>query len=274
MNEYPGIYQRSAASVPREYHPAYRRLPDYDTDSIAFLSRAVSYVPVWRLGQAIVFKRVFDIVFSAVSMVLLSPILIIAAILIKIESRGPVFFSQERIGLNRRRSGERRRMQGNVRHNRRRPRDRRRNLHPGKPFQIYKLRTMRIDAEKNGPTLASKDDPRITRIGKFMRKTRIDEIPQFLNVIKGDMSIIGPRPERSFFINMVRQDVPEFIHRLMVKPGITGLAQVEAGYTQTVDMMKEKLFYDLRYIVNLSIAQEIQILVKTVFVVVTGKGAC
>ena len=139
---------------------------------------------------------------------------------------------------------------------------------------IYKFRTMVQDAEKGGPKLACENDPRITRVGRFMRKTRIDEIPQFINVIRGDMSFIGPRPERSFYINQVKREVPEFTMRLMVKPGITGLAQVENGYTKTIGEMKGKLFYDLKYIANLSLTQEIRILFKTVYVVVTGKGAC
>jgi lipopolysaccharide/colanic/teichoic acid biosynthesis glycosyltransferase len=133
---------------------------------------------------------------------------------------------------------------------------------------------MKTDAEVSGPALACEDDPRITRVGWFLRKTRIDEIPQFLNVIKGEMSIIGPRPERSFYINQIKQDLPEFPLRLVVKPGITGLAQVEDGYTQTLDRMKDKLFYDLKYIAELSVFQELKILFKTVSVVFTGKGAC
>ena len=130
------------------------------------------------------------------------------------------------------------------------------------------------DAEKYGPVLATDDDPRITRMGRIFRKARIDEIPQFINVLKGDMSIIGPRPERSFFINQMKGEVPDFPTRLLVKPGITGLAQVENGYTQTLERMKEKLFYDLKYISELSVFEEIKILFRTVYVVATGKGAC
>jgi lipopolysaccharide/colanic/teichoic acid biosynthesis glycosyltransferase len=130
------------------------------------------------------------------------------------------------------------------------------------------------DAEKCGPALACENDPRVTRVGRLFRKMRIDEIPQFLNVLRGEMSIIGPRPERSFYINQVRGEVPEFTIRLSVKPGITGLAQVENGYTQTIERMKEKLFYDLKYINEISAFQEIKILIKTVYVVATGKGAC
>ena len=218
-------------------------------------------------------KRVFDIIFAAIALLALSPVLLVAAALVMLESRGPAFFSQERIGLNRRRADRRRSIDG-IGTDRRSGRDRRTNIHAGRPFRIYKLRTMRCDAEKDGPTLACTNDPRITRIGTLLRKTRVDEIPQFINVIKGDMSIIGPRPERSFFINKIKQELPDFPMRLLVKPGITGLAQVENGYTQTIDEMKKKLFYDLLYISKSSLAQELKILCKTVFVVFTGKGAC
>ncbi|UCF05317.1 MAG: sugar transferase [bacterium] len=274
MKEIPGPFHRATTSISTYTGSVYRRAPEHEMDGISFLSRAVSYVPEWRIGQAILVKRAFDIVFGSIALVLLSPVLAIAAILIKMESRGPVMFVQERIGINRRRRAERREVAVSVPEERRKRRERRRNIHPGKPFKIYKLRTMRIDAEMDGPVLAQEDDPRITCIGRIMRKSRVDEIPQFINVIKGDMSIVGPRPERSFFINVVRKELPEFILRLMVKPGITGLAQVESGYTQTIDKMREKLFYDLRYIVNLSIIQEFKILLKTVTVVFTGKGAC
>ena len=130
------------------------------------------------------------------------------------------------------------------------------------------------NASKLGPNLTAKNDPRITVVGQLLRWLKIDEIPQLINVLKGDMSIIGPRPERSFFINQIKHEVPQFPLRLRVKPGITGLAQVEHGYTQTLDLMKDKLFYDLKYILELSVVQELLILVKTFGVVLTGKGAC
>lgn len=220
-------------------------------------------------------KRIFDIVCASIALLLLSPVILAAAVLIKIESNGPVFFMQERIGINRRRGDRRGNPAGDgLPSCERRRSDRRKEINAGKPFSIYKLRTMRTDAEKEGPALSCKGDPRITRVGSFMRRARIDEIPQFINVIRGDMSIIGPRPERSFYINMVRQDIPEFPLRLRVKPGITGLAQVENGYANTVDEMADKLFYDLKYISEFSLLQELKILFKTVFVVVSGKGAC
>jgi lipopolysaccharide/colanic/teichoic acid biosynthesis glycosyltransferase len=218
-------------------------------------------------------KRVFDIFAASLALLILSPVFLIAALLIKLETGGSVFFAQERIGINRRRI-DRRGSRREISSDRRRRGERRRNIHAGQPFHIYKFRTMVEDAEKFGPVLASDNDPRITRVGRLFRKARIDEIPQFINVLKGNMSIIGPRPERSFFINQVRREVPDFAVRLSVKPGITGLAQVENGYTQTLERMKEKLFYDLKYINELSLLQEIKILFKTVFVVATGKGAC
>jgi lipopolysaccharide/colanic/teichoic acid biosynthesis glycosyltransferase len=242
-------------------------------EDIASQADVIQYAVTRKIDSAIGGKRVFDICVSSIALVLLSPLIICVALAIKLDSRGPVFFEQERIGLNRRRGN---RFGGN--------RDasadpfggleRRKSINPGRPFRIYKFRTMVRGAERGVPTLACENDPRITRIGRLLRKTRIDEIPQFINVIRGDMSIIGPRPERSFFINQVKSEMPEFTMRLMVKPGITGLAQVEHGYTQTVGEMKNKLFYDLKYIANLSLTQEIKILLKTFYVVITGKGAC
>jgi lipopolysaccharide/colanic/teichoic acid biosynthesis glycosyltransferase len=220
-------------------------------------------------------KRAFDVMFAGAAVVMLSPLIFLISVLIKLESPGAAFYKQERIGLNRRRNDRRRPSSPDYAGpERRRSNDRRKSIHAGRPFHIYKLRTMRADAESNGPCLSKKKDPRITRVGRLLRRTRIDEIPQFINVLKGEMSIVGPRPERSFFINQVRRDVPEFPLRLRVKPGITGLAQVENGYTETVEEMTGKLYYDLKYISRLSLLQEFKILYKTVSVVITGKGAC
>ena len=221
-------------------------------------------------------RRLLDVFISVIALVLLSPVLAIAAVLIKLESRGPVFYKQERIGLNRR-TGDRRTSSRvsaeNMRNDRRTGRDRRRKSEAGKPFTMYKLRTMKTDAEKNGPVLASRNDDRITRVGRILRKTRIDEMPQFINVIRGDMTLIGPRPERSFYIRALSRDVPQFRLRLKTKPGITGLAQVESGYAETFEAMKTKLIYDLRYIVRKSIFQDLLIVLKTIFVVISGRGA-
>jgi lipopolysaccharide/colanic/teichoic acid biosynthesis glycosyltransferase len=242
-------------------------------EDLAGQAVALKYTPVRRIRAAILAKRVFDICVASLALVLLSPVFVLVALAIKLDSRGPIFFMQERIGINRRREDRRHRIVPPP-PDPARESDRRRFINPGRPFRIYKFRTMVQDAEKGVPTLACENDPRITRVGRFMRKTRVDEIPQFMNVIMGDMSIIGPRPERSFFINEVKREVPEFTMRLMVKPGITGLAQVEHGYTKNIGEMKGKLFYDLKYIADLSLMQEIRILFKTFYVVVTGKGAC
>ncbi|PEE40528.1 sugar transferase [Bacillus pseudomycoides] len=185
-------------------------------------------------------KRFVDFVFSFFMLLLLSPILVLFCILIPIESTGSPFFYQRRLGKN------------------------------GKDFKLIKLRSMFLDAEKNGPQWASKEDPRVTRIGAFIRKTRIDEIPQVINVLKGDMSLIGPRPEREYFYKRFDKSLPNFKHRLLVTPGITGLAQVNGGYDLTPE---EKLTFDLYYIQHRSFAMEIKILCRTLAIVFTGNGA-
>jgi lipopolysaccharide/colanic/teichoic acid biosynthesis glycosyltransferase len=254
-------------------HSRYGACPELPVEDIAIQAVALQYTAAERIDSAIVEKRVFDIFVASIAIAIATPIMLLAAVAIKLDSPGPIFFMQERIGLNRRRN-ERRAWKESAVEVSRSDADRRKNINAGRPFNIYKFRTMVRDAEKGVPTLARDNDPRITRVGRFLRKTRIDEIPQFINVIKGDMSIIGPRPERSFFINKVKREVPEFTMRLMVKPGITGLAQVEHGYAKTIGEMRGKLFYDLKYIADLSLTQEIKILFKTAYVVVTGKGAC
>lgn len=265
------IFNRTAIQQAGEYY-RYAEVPEGREDGVAIQAAAIRHARLDRATTVWAAKRVFDVAVSALALAALSPVMLLAMLAVVVDSPGPVFFAQERIGINRRR-GDRRSRNAAVGVDARRG-DRRRNLHPGRPFRIYKFRTMVRDAERFGPALACERDPRVTRVGRFMRKTRIDELPQFINVIRGDMSIVGPRPERSFFINQVRGEVPEFTMRLLVKPGITGLAQVENGYTSSIDEMKHKLFYDLKYINEFSIWQEIRILFKTVYVVVTGKGAC
>lgn len=217
-------------------------------------------------------KRVFDIIGSIFALVLLSPLIVLTAILVKITSRGPVFFKQERVGINRR-VRDRRRSHQPLITVQQRASERRTILKYGKPFVLYKFRTMKEFAENGGPMWASDNDPRITALGRILRKSRIDEIPQFVNVIKGDMSIVGPRPERAFFIGMAEKDVPGFQLRLRTKPGITGLAQVELGYTNNTDGLKKKLRFDIQYIKALTIWTDLKIVMKTFVVVLTGKGA-
>lgn len=187
-----------------------------------------------------IYHRVLDIMIGIVGLVISIPILIIFGIMIKKEDGGPIFYKQDRLGKD------------------------------GKVIFIYKLRSMRVDAEKNGAVWAEKNDPRITKVGRFIRKTRIDEIPQFLNILKGEMSIIGPRPERPTLTMEFNEKIPGFINRLVVKPGLTGYAQVNGGYDISPE---DKIKDDLYYIRNRSLFLDLGILLKTVKVVLTGEGA-
>jgi len=189
-------------------------------------------------------KRTIDLILSIVLLILLSPVIIATAILIKIDSKGPVIFSQERVGKN------------------------------NKTYMIYKFRSMIADAEKqSGPVWAEDNDSRITRIGRVIRKWRMDEIPQLWNVLKGNMSFVGPRPEREFFIKKLEDIIPYFGERFSVKPGITGWAQVCYGYGSSVDDAIEKLNYDLFYIKNMSAFMDLMIIMRTIKIVLFGKGA-
>ncbi|MFD1427273.1 exopolysaccharide biosynthesis polyprenyl glycosylphosphotransferase [Kroppenstedtia sanguinis] len=196
--------------------------------------------PYTATGYYPFLKRGFEVVFSIALLIFILPVLVLTALAIRLESRGPVLYSQERVGLN------------------------------GSRFHVYKLRSMRTDAEKNGPQWAAKNDPRVTRVGKFIRKTRIDEVPQLINVLRGDMSLIGPRPERHVFTEKFSQEIPGFKQRLSVKPGLTGWAQVNGGYESTPE---EKFQLDMYYIRSQSLALDMKILWRTVWVVLSGSGA-
>ncbi len=188
-------------------------------------------------------KRLMDIVVSLFLLIISLPITIITSVAIKLDSKGPVLFKQERLGQN------------------------------GKPFNVYKFRSMIVDAEKySGPVWSKKDDPRVTRMGRFVRKVRIDEIPQMFNVLKGEMSLVGPRPERAFFVEKLSKEIPYYRRRLKVRPGITGWAQIKHKYDETIEDVKIKLKYDLFYIENMSLRMDFKILLRTVFVVIFSKG--
>ncbi|MEH7375006.1 sugar transferase [Neobacillus drentensis] len=196
--------------------------------------------PILSVSQKI-FKRMFDVIVSSIVIVIASPLLLILFLLIPLTSKGPALYKQERIGLN------------------------------GNPYWIYKFRSMIQDAEKRtGPVLATDRDPRITLIGRFIRAVRLDELPQLLNVLKGEMSLVGPRPEREYFINQFKQKLPEYTYRLTVKPGITGLAQVLGNYTTPVD---DKLRFDLLYVRNYSFWLDLKILLQTIRVVLQREQA-
>ncbi|MDR0364561.1 MAG: sugar transferase [Bacteroidales bacterium] len=196
-------------------------------------------LPEWQR----LLKRLMDVVVSLTAIILLIPVYILTAIGVKRSSPGPIIYSQVRIGKNR------------------------------KPFQMYKFRSMFVDSEKDGkPQLSSKDDPRITKFGRFMRKTRLDEIPQFFCVLKGDMSLVGPRPERKYYIDEIMKQAPEYRLLLTVKPGITSWGQVKFGYAENVNQMIQRLKYDLLYLENMSIATDIKILIYTILIVLQGRG--
>jgi len=216
-------------------------------------------------------KRALDITGSIFGIICATPFFLLIPILIKLDSPGPVFFRQERIGKNRRRSNRRDiTIPDNIE---RRKNDRRRNPGYGLPFMIYKFRTMRQDAEKHtGPVWASKRDPRITRVGAFLRATRIDEIPQLINIFKGEMSLVGPRPERAFFIDKLKDSINDYEKRLLVRPGLTGLAQVEHKYDESEEDTVIKVKYDLSYIYGLNIFRDFKIILKTIYVVLAAKG--
>ncbi len=219
-------------------------------------------------------RRTIDIVGALTLIVVLAPVLALVAAAVRVTSPGPVIYRQTRVGLNRRSGLDRRDgPHGSLVLDRRRV-DRRTITSAGKLFRIMKFRTMVENAEaKVGPTWASKNDARITSIGRIMRKTRLDELPQLFNILKGDMSFIGPRPERPFFVERFRRAIPGYMERLSVPPGVTGLAQVEHHYDQNVEDVRLKLEYDVRYVRGQSLWLDLKILLKTVRVVLTGQGA-
>jgi len=224
-------------------------------------------------------KRINDIVVSATMLVLLSPVMMLVALAVRVTSRGPVIFSQTRVGLNLRQKPRDRRQQAaevataDVAERRGTGIDRRRDSGYGKPFTLYKFRTMKIDAEKNGAQFAVKGDPRVTCIGRFLRKTRLDELPQLWNVLRGEMSLVGPRPERPEFIDKLSAEIPNYINRLGLKPGLTGVAQVVNGYDNNIESFKRKVNLDLLYLQNCCFWNDLKIMFRTIRVVLTGSGA-
>jgi lipopolysaccharide/colanic/teichoic acid biosynthesis glycosyltransferase len=224
-------------------------------------------------------KRAIDIVAAGTLLILLSPVMLLVAIAVRVTSRGPIIFQQTRVGLNLRKKKRDRRgsNQGHTPPNgfeRRHPEIlRRRDGGFGKPFTLYKFRTMRIDAEKDGPQFAVKGDSRVTSIGWFLRKTRLDELPQLWNVLRGEMSFVGPRPERPEFIEKLSNEIPNYINRLGLKPGLTGLAQVINGYDNNIESFKRKVNLDLLYLQNCCVWNDLKIMLRTIRVVLTGSGA-
>ncbi len=189
-------------------------------------------------------KRVLDVIAVMIGSIILSPLLLLTALLVKLTSKGPALYSQVRVGKD------------------------------GTLFKIYKFRTMKVDAEKEtGPIWAAANDNRLTPIGGFLRKAHIDELPQLVNIFKGEMSLIGPRPERPVFVEKFKEDITDYGKRLHVKPGITGLAQVWHRYDETIEDVKKKLKYDLLYVKKMCLQADFNIMMRTFRVVVTGEGA-
>ena len=195
------------------------------------------------LPRTRIVKRILDVVVACVLLFLLTPVMLVAALAIKIASPGPAFFSQMRAGLF------------------------------GQPFRIYKLRTMHLHADAAGPTQVQQQDARIFGVGKFLRKMRIDEIPQLVNVLMGEMSMVGPRPECIKYMDELALKVPDYSRRLGLKPGLTGIAQIEGGYANDLDSYRRKVAYDLLYLQNCCLGNDVRILARTTKVVFTGFGA-
>jgi exopolysaccharide biosynthesis polyprenyl glycosylphosphotransferase len=187
-------------------------------------------------------KRIFDVLLALLALLLLIPVFAIIAFSIKLDSKGPIFYFQERIGFR------------------------------GRPFRIIKFRSMKVNAETQGPQLSKENDDRRTRVGTFLRKTRLDEIPQFMNVLAGSMSIVGPRPERKFFIDQIVQKAPYYTRLHRIKPGITSWGQVKFGYAENVDEMVERMKYDILYLENMSLGLDIKIMIYTVLIIIQGRG--
>jgi len=195
-------------------------------------------MPFWQRAL----KRIMDILLSVIAVIFLIPFYLFSALAVRMSSPGPIFFLQERVGIN------------------------------GKPFYIIKFRTMFVNSEAKGPQLSSADDPRITKIGRFMRKTRLDEFPQFINVLLGQMSLVGPRPERQFYIDQIVKVEPQYLHLTRVRPGITSWGQVKYGYAENVEQMLQRMKFDLIYLKNRSLALDIKIMFYTIIIVFKAKG--
>ena len=225
--------------LPRQLEIITGRVLLNDIDSVPLISLSTLSMPAWQRS----IKRVFDVISSSCLLLILSPFFVYIAFRIKLNSKGAVFYKQERIG------------QG------------------GKPFTIYKFRSMYDNAEKGlPPQLTQENDQRITSYGRFMRKYRIDELPQLFNILKGEMSVVGPRPERAYFIQQIIEEAPYYCLLYKIKPGLLSWGPIKVGYTHSVAEMKERLNYDIIYMDNMSLFNDIKIIAYSIEIVFKGKG--
>lgn len=242
----PGVIE-----IPREIRP-------FPLADVAMEAGPVDEVMPAERSETL--SRSLNVTIALLAMVILSPVYLLVALLVKLTSPGPVIYSQVRVGLDRR-------FRQGMGH------ERRAVDHGGKPFMMYKFRSMRVDAEKNGqPVWAMKKDPRVTLVGKLLRKTRLDELPQLYNVLRGDMNIVGPRPERPTIFADLRAAIPEYRMRQRVKPGITGWAQINQSYDACVDDVRRKVRYDLEYVQRQGLMEDLRIMTMTVPVMLFGRG--
>lgn len=224
--------------VPNIYGAITRTINMSTLYGMPLLTITTQLMPPWQAN----IKRLIDLTFSLIALILLLPLMLLIALAVCLSSRGPLFYSHQRVGRY------------------------------GKPFIIYKFRSMVTDAEPNGPSLSKENDPRITRVGRFLRKTRLDELPQFYNVLRGEMSLVGPRPERQYFIDQIVERAPHYRLLQKVKPGITSWGQVKYGYAENVDQMVERLNYDIIYIENMTLYVDFKIMIYTIMTVLGAKG--
>lgn len=256
--------------------PKHRQTPagaDFEipvANSVAFLRLMTSGAEAGKQAPRVVprkrseiVNRAMNVVIAALSLVLASPVLLLIALAIKLTSRGPVFYVQTRVGIDRRRRFTTALF------------DRRHADVGGRTFSIYKFRSMRVDAEQGtGAVWATQGDPRITTVGRFLRKTRLDEVPQLFNVIKGDMNIVGPRPERPSIFAELRQNIEHYPLRQQARPGITGWAQINRAYDASMDDVRAKVQYDLEYLERQSFMEDLKIMARTFPVMIFNRGAC
>lgn len=223
---------------PRSFEILTGRVRLHDIDSTPFVTLTQPSMTAWQ--QAV--KRVFDIVVSVFAIILFFPIMVYVAIRVKRDSAGPVFYKQERVGKD------------------------------GHAFKMFKFRTMYVGSEQNGPQLSSIDDERITPFGNIMRKYRLDELPQFWNILKGEMSVVGPRPERRYFINQIEEKAPYYCLIYKIQPGLLSWGPIKIGYSDTVDKMVERLNYDIIYMDNMTLLTDLKIMIYSLEVIVKGRG--